>query len=287
MKKFFVTAVCLLIFLVPVTRAQDTVIKFPGGTTPATVKGRVNPLSSKDYHLSVSAGLRVAIHLTSTSPKKLVQFNVRRNRYTGKPLPGADAVTDWEGTLKDGGDYWIGVFALPAAGEENFTLVISSPSDQPTDGSTNSDAPSICERVPCRSATTVRLKLNSKEYFEMEFPKGPYVADGFINILAGEEVLVEFDDANGALANPHYVKIATKPEQTISFRLEQTDEGTILRVKNPFARNIIYDCLIQHYSEQRLRNTSIIPVKAGLISFEMWPYPVAQAVISNVRYVQK
>jgi hypothetical protein len=45
--------------------------------------------------------------------------------------------------------------------------------------------------------------------------------------------------------------------------------------------------MIQHYSEQRLRKTTIVPVHAGLASFEMWPYPVAQVVISNVRYVQK
>lgn len=145
----------------------------------------------------------------------------------------------------------------------------------------------VCQRVPCRPVTTVRLKINNKEYSEMEFPKGPYVADGFINVLAGEEILVEFDDTDGALSNPRYVKTAAKPERTISFRLEQTDEGTVLRVKNPFTKSIIYDCLVQHYSEQRLRKTSIVPVQAGLMSFEMWPYPVAQVVISNVRYTQK
>ena len=121
----------------------------------------------------------------------------------------------------------------------------------------------------------------------MEFPKGPYVAEGFINVLAGEEFLVEFDDTDGVLSNPRYVKTAAKPERTMSLRLEQTDEGTVLQVKNPFSKNIIYDCLIQHYSEQRLRKTSTLPVQAGLISFEMWPYPVAQVVVSNVRYVQK
>ncbi len=93
--------------------------------------------------------------------------------------------------------------------------------------------------------------------------------------------------ARGMLSNPHYVKTAAKPERTISFRLEQTDEGTVLKVKNPFTKSIMYDCLIQHYSEQRLRKTSIVPVQAGLMSFEMWPYPVAQVVVSNVRYAQK
>jgi len=145
----------------------------------------------------------------------------------------------------------------------------------------------ICQRVPCRPVTTVRLKLNNKEFFEMEFPKSPYVAEGFINVLAGEEMLVEFDDTDGTLSNPRYVKTGAKPERTISFRLEQTDEGTVLSVKNPFTKSIIYDCAIQHYSEQRFRKTSIIPVRAGLVSFEMWPYPVAQVVVSNVRYAPK
>ena len=145
----------------------------------------------------------------------------------------------------------------------------------------------VCQRVSCRPVTTVRLKVNDKEYSEMEFPKGPYVADGFINVLVGEEILVEFEDNDGALSNPSYVKTASKAERTISFRLEQTPEGTVLTVKNPFAKDIIYDCFIQHYSETRLRKTSIIPVKAGLMNFEMWPYPVAQVVISKVRYVQK
>ena len=145
----------------------------------------------------------------------------------------------------------------------------------------------VCKRVECRPVTSVKLKLNDNEYFEMEFPKLPYVAAGFINVLAGEEVLVEFDETDGVLSNARYVKTATKPEQAVSFRLEQTDGGTVLTVKNPFAKNIIYDCFIQHYSEQRLRKTSTIPVQARLTSFEMWPYPVAQVVVSNVRYVQK
>jgi hypothetical protein len=145
----------------------------------------------------------------------------------------------------------------------------------------------VCQRVPCRPVTTVRLKLNKKEFFEMEFPKAPYVAEGFINVLAGEEILVEFDDTDGTLSNPRYVKTVAKPERTISFRLEQTDNGTVLQVKNPFTKSIMYDCAIQHYSEQRFRKTSIVPVQAGLVSFEMWPYPVAQVVVSKVRYGQQ
>ena len=128
MKILAVSLLPALIFVIPTTLAQDAIIKFPPGSSPATVQGHVNPLSSKSYQLSVSANQRVAIRLTSTSRKKLVQFTVRRNSATGKPLPGAKDVTNWEGTFKGGGDYLIDVYALPAAGEENFTLVISTPS---------------------------------------------------------------------------------------------------------------------------------------------------------------
>jgi hypothetical protein len=107
------------------TLAQDKSIQFPSGSSTTTVKGHTNPLSSKSYKLSVSAHQRVVVHLTSTSRKKLVRFDVKRDKYSGKPLPGTDGVTDWEGTLDQGGDYWISVYALPNAGEEDFTLEVS------------------------------------------------------------------------------------------------------------------------------------------------------------------
>lgn len=105
--------------------AQDKNIQFPAGNNTATVKGHVNPLSSKAYKVRVNANQRVAIHLTSTSRKKLVQFYVSREKYGVKRLPGADGVTDWEGVLKEGGDYWINVYALPNANEEDFTVEVT------------------------------------------------------------------------------------------------------------------------------------------------------------------
>ena len=63
--------------------AQDRSIRFRSGSKTATVK---NPLSNKSYKLSVSPKQRIAIHLTSTSSKKLVQFDIKRDRYRGKAV---------------------------------------------------------------------------------------------------------------------------------------------------------------------------------------------------------
>lgn len=142
----------------------------------------------------------------------------------------------------------------------------------------------ICKNVPCRPAKTIKLKISKTEIAEFDFPKGPFVADGFINVLVGEELNVEFEDEGNNLAKARYVDKIAVPEKTVTFKLEQTDEGTILSVKNPFAQNIIYDCLIQHYKAKGLEQTSIMPVPKGLLGIELWPYPITQVVIKNVRF---
>ena len=149
---------------------------------------------------------------------------------------------------------------------------------------TDQDREAICQRVPCRPATTVKLQLNDKEYAEFSFSKGPYVAEGFINVLNGEEFNVEFDDQNGQFSNPRYVKDVLHPERTLFVKLSQIETGTVLTVRNSFSRSVIYDCAIQHYTQQKFTKTSIMPVPAKLVGLESWPYPITQVIISNIRF---
>ena len=173
--------------------------------------------------------------------------------------------------------FYLASLLLPAI----FTLALAQASKPKAE----QEREAVCRRVPCRPAKTLKLKVSNTEVAEFDFPKGPYVADGYINLLSGEEIYVEFDDGADGPTNPRYVEKVTAPEKTVTFSLDLKDVGTILTVKNPFAKNILYDCLIQHYKAQRLQKTTIVPVQSGLISFEHWPYPITQVVISNVRYV--
>ena len=131
MKRLLLAALAALIFSSPAA-GQVAIIELPPGSTPVAVKGHTNPLSSQTYQLKVSPNQRVAIRLTSTSRKNLVRFNLRRDRFTGNPLPGGARLTEWEGVLKEGGDYWVVVFAFPEAGEEDFTLTFSTSSQGAT-----------------------------------------------------------------------------------------------------------------------------------------------------------
>jgi len=153
-------------------------------------------------------------------------------------------------------------------------------------GRTNSDQSrdALCQTVACRPAKTIKLKISKTEIAEFDFPKGPYVKDGYINILAGEEFNVEFDASETKLSNARYVDKISVPEKTVTFKLDQTAEGTVLSVKNPFGQNIEYDCLIQHYQAETLKQTNVLPVRNGLLGLELWPYPITQAVIHNVRF---
>jgi hypothetical protein len=144
---------------------------------------------------------------------------------------------------------------------------------------------SVCSRVPCRPAQILKLKISETEVAEFDIPEGPYVSDGRINVLSGEEINVEFDDGADGPTNPRYVEKVIAPEKTMTFNLSLRDKETILTVKNPFAKTILYDCLIRRYKAERMQKASVTPAQSGGISFEHWPYAITQVLISNVRYV--
>lgn len=151
-------------------------------------------------------------------------------------------------------------------------------------GLTAQQREALCKSVPCREATTVTLRLNDRHRAEFSFPRGPFVADGVINILNGERFTVEFDEKDGRLLEPHYVKEITHADRTISLELSQLESGTILKIADPFSKAIIYDYWIQHYKQRGFNEVRFLAVGAGLKSVESWPYPITQVVISHVRY---
>src|SRR2546427_6065862 len=90
---------------------------------------------------------------------------------------------------------------------------------------TDQQREAICKAVPCREKSLVKLELKDKKYAEFDFPKGPFVAEGFINILNGERFAVEFDEHDGELTNPHYVREVAHPERTLNLSLSQVESG--------------------------------------------------------------
>ena len=163
-----------------------------------------------------------------------------------------------------------------------FTLAVIAANGQ---NSSDQEREAICKKVACRDATNVKLKINDKEYAEFEFPKGPFVADGVINVLSGERFSVEFEEQDGNLINPRFVKENIHPDHTISVSLSQGEKGMVFAVSNPFPKPIIYNCAIQHYKQASLSQTSVVPVSPKSSTYEGWPYPISQIVISNLHFL--
>lgn len=59
----------------------------------------------------------------------------------------------------------------------------------------------------------------------------------------------------------------------------------ILKVRNPFKQDLKYDAVIRVMNAQEWVSTSIIPVKAGLIGFEMWPDVIVSIALAEWKFL--
>jgi hypothetical protein len=194
MKKIVVAVFVSFLLAVDSAHAQDAVIKFPPGSAPAIVKSRVNPLSSKEYKLTVSADQRIAIHLSSSSRQKLVKFTLRHERFTDKTII-AD-VLDWQGTLKAAGEYWISVFALPKANEEDFTLEITEPANNDAPANTSTATEENSGEIPALKADRLPLRGNTAKDFVIRGWKLGEQVSGDLNGDGISDQVVQLESAD-------------------------------------------------------------------------------------------
>jgi len=97
-----------------------------------------------------------------------------------------------------------------------------------------------------------------------------------LQLFPGETVFLEIEETNGSITNIKTVKENKVPDRTLEISFTQNLEGKahsnmMLKVKNPFKRDLLYDATIQLLKSGRWVKTSIVPVKAGLMGIEMWP----------------
>jgi hypothetical protein len=92
-------------------------------------------------------------------------------------------------------------------------------------------------------------------------------------VLRGERVV---------LAKP---TSGTAPVLELELRLDPA-LGTVLRIKNPFSKFLVYHALIDS-GEETLRATSTCPVRPGGFAFEQWPARIPRIVLADFILVDK
>lgn len=112
----------------------------------------------------------------------------------------------------------------------------------------------------------------------------PVIQGEQISVLAGESVKM-----SGQLDQGVFVdwQMAADNGAGISFKLTQNedDNGMMLVIKNPHDFPIKVSIDMIDFSGQ-LHPTSSCPVMAKGGAYEMWPHPIPELMISNVRKVE-
>jgi len=129
---------------------------------------------------------------------------------------------------------------------------------------------------PDREAFTLKVAIDTINFYQQEVPKSPYfVKDKILQIYPSEKLFIETEIKGDSI---HTMKVVTEnvnPEKTITLEFIQNVEGKkhtnmMLTVKNPFEKQLTYEALMYINGGSEWIPTSIIPVRPRLASFEFW-----------------
>jgi hypothetical protein len=139
-----------------------------------------------------------------------------------------------------------------------------------------------------RSSFNLKLSIDENNYWEWTVPQSQYILDGkYIQFYTGETLFIEADIINDKIIKLTVVKEIINENKTIIINVSQiTKEENerihnfmMLTIKNPFDNDIDYKADVYLLQYNRWINTSTIPVRAGLLSYEMWSDIISTIVL--------
>jgi hypothetical protein len=149
-------------------------------------------------------------------------------------------------------------------------------------------ADQMCKVTICQHNVHVVLKQKDGTVFDKTFDTMPGVVEPhWLVIIAGQTLNIEADRVGNSLANFKVVDSVQHPEKTLTFSFEQTDNGMLLKLSNPYNQPLKFDMGMMPLDAERLLKTSSCPIMAGGSSFETWPEPIFQVVLANPRFLDQ
>lgn len=140
---------------------------------------------------------------------------------------------------------------------------------------------------PVRDSFTLIMPVSKESYYESPIQSTPFVVGpNILQLFPGDTVFVEIEQKNGIITGLKPVKTNRNNDKTVEISFVQNvEEGKhlnmVLKVKNPFKKNLSYEAVMRVMNSQRWAPTSIIPVKAGLIGIEMWPDVIVSIALTE------
>ncbi len=150
----------------------------------------------------------------------------------------------------------------------------------------HAQAPIQSDQPVFRAPFTLKLPVDTTHYYEQQFDKVPYVTGGDIYLFNGESFGVNLTIDGDHVSGLTYVANAAKADVQFSFRQEKSGTGlmTLLTTRNKTKHKLFIDALMTVPDKKGGLKTNILPIDAGLSSFESWPHPIVQLVLKNLRF---
>jgi hypothetical protein len=143
---------------------------------------------------------------------------------------------------------------------------------------------------PMRDSFTLVMPVTKGTFYQSHIPSSPFiVGPKILQIFPGETVFIEVEQADGIISDMKSVKENKQPEKTLEITFVQNTEnnaisGMMLKVKNPFKKDLSYKAMIR-FVKGNWAETSIIPVKAGIWGYEMWPDVIVSIALNEWKFL--
>jgi hypothetical protein len=133
----------------------------------------------------------------------------------------------------------------------------------------------------------LKLHIDKKPDYEQHFDRTPYVAGNEVFVFPGERFGIYVTVKDNQIASIAYEPEGAKSD--IEFHLSQekiTDTMTIMMLvtRNGLKRTLVFDARMSIPKEKDPFKTDITPIEPGLSSYESWPNPIIELVLSNFRF---
>jgi hypothetical protein len=108
-----------------------------------------------------------------------------------------------------------------------------------------------------------------------------------VTIGLDKKLAVQFRQKGDSLSDPKLVEKVVNDPPTVSFDFRKQDDMLILTTKNPFKKDLKFRAAARLKGRKEYFETSIVPVKAGLFSFELWQDPFDELVLFDFKLVDE
>lgn len=155
-------------------------------------------------------------------------------------------------------------------------------------GADQATAPAQAEELTFREPFTLKLRVDKEHYYEEKLDrKIPFVADNTVYLFSGDSFGLSLSVENGEIVAVAYQKAKAGADIEVEFNQDDDDATMMLTLKSNIKQVLYLDALMTVPGKKKIRKTSVLPLQPGLGGYELWPHPIVQLILTNLRFKEE